>query len=298
MEIKIVIILLALAWVATGIAIINGKTAGIVEDLGRPRKMALSPGFHLIYPYPFSRVVARIDLRQREIRAKLSVKTVDNVFVEMPVVTQFHASDIPSESVKAFYELSDPEQQIKSYVLNVVRQAVSSMSLQDLFSNQNALRDKVVEALAQRFEDFGYSVDTVLVEDPTPPQDIQDNYNRVMAATRGLEAAKLEAQAERARLIGIAEAEAESKRLQGEGIANQRKEIAKGLKEAMETFSAAVPGAGHETLIAIMMMTNQLDTITSASNNKATTILLPYGSENAINDMGRVISTLQAIKGK
>lgn len=291
---NILIGILFLVWCFSGVLIVRGKTAAIVEFLGKPLQWAKMPGLHLILPWPLMTVAGRVDLRLRELRASVSVKTKDNAFVELPVATQFRAKNSGTDAVRAFYELADPEQQIKSYILNIVRQAASNMDLSDLYTNRDNIASSVENALSERFNSYGYLIEAVLVDEPQPSREVQASFNRVIAAARELEAAKLEANAERTRLIGVAEAEAESKRLQGQGIAQQRTEIAKGLKEAVDTFKEALPEADYSLLIGIMMMTNQLDTISNAAQHPSTTILMPYGSESALKDMNSLLAMLEA----
>jgi len=60
--------------------------------------------------------------------------------------------------------------------------------------------------------------------------------NRINASEREKLAAEYEAEAEKIRIVAKAKAEAESKRLQGQGTADQRREIAKGLEDSVDVL--------------------------------------------------------------
>jgi regulator of protease activity HflC (stomatin/prohibitin superfamily) len=86
-------------------------------------------------------------------------------------------------------------------------------------------------------------------------------------------------------LVKQAEAEAESKRLQGEGIANQRKAIITGLKDSVEDFAKTVPGSTPQDVMQLVLMTQYFDTLKEiAANDHTNTILVPH-SPNTLTDI-------------
>ncbi len=258
----VVFVLIAFALYSM-IFIVRGKTAAIIETFGRPSTSAALPGLRFKAPWPIQLVVGRVNLQQQEIGADVSIKTLDNAFMTLPVKVQYRASDEPSGAVKAFYELENPEQQIISYVLNNVRQTASGLDMTDLYNNRDTMESQVQGALSERFARFGYIIENVLVDEPQPSQEVRDAFNRVIASERLKEAASNEAEAERIRLVGAAKAEAESKTLQGQGISSMREAIAKGLEEAMGTMKNA--GLSVNESVELLNETNRLDTITTAA---------------------------------
>jgi regulator of protease activity HflC (stomatin/prohibitin superfamily) len=82
-----------------------------------------------------------------------------------------------------------------------------------------------------------------------------------------------------------AEAEAESKRLQGEGLANQRKAIISGLKDSVEDFAKTVPGSTPQDVMQLVLMTQYFDTLKDiAGNDHSNTILIPH-TPNTLTDL-------------
>ena len=76
-----------------------------------------------------------------------------------------------------------------------------------------------------------------LVTDIDPDAEVKAAMNRINAAERKKVAAQYDGDAERILIVEKAKAEAESKRLQGQGIADQRREIARGLEESVDVLN-------------------------------------------------------------
>jgi regulator of protease activity HflC (stomatin/prohibitin superfamily) len=252
-------------FVKSMVQIVPGKTAFIVETFGKPWNTALTPGLNFILPWPIHAVAGKVSLQLMEIKTNVAVKTSDNVFLGLPVAVQYRADDHPAGTVKAFYELAEPREQISSFILNNVRQSAAKMTLEELFQNRDKLQLVVLEELASRFSAYGYIIEAVLVDQPQPSVEVQESFNRVIASQRLLDAARNEGEATRIKLVKEAEAEAESKRLQGEGIANMRKAIAEGIEESMKAIRKAAPKLTDTDIMTFLTDTNRLDTISGAA---------------------------------
>lgn len=255
--------IIALIAVVFGLVVITpGKRAKVIERLGRPLPSARMPGLSFKIPF-IDQVVATVNLQLQEIGENVSVKTADNAFMTLPVKVQYRASSDPAGAVRAHYELENPEQQMTSYVLNNARQTASSMKMVELYQNRDAIEHAVLDALQEQFAQYGYSIENVLVDEPQPSIEVRDSFNRVIASERDKEAAQNIADAKQIELVGVAKAEKESKQLQGEGIAQMREAIAKGMDEAMKTLTAA--GLSEQEALMLLMDTNRLDTLGSAA---------------------------------
>lgn len=260
---KMVALIVGLWLLDSSVFIVRGKTAGILETFGKPHARARLPGLQFKLPWPFTTLRARVNLQLQEMKSDVSVKTKDNAFMTLPVKVQYRASDDPVGAVKAHYELEKPEAQISSYVLNNVRQTASGMDMVELYANRDSMEGQVQTALSERFARYGYIIENVLVDEPQPSAEVRDAFNRVIASHRLKEAAQNEAEATRIKLVGVAEAESESKRLQGEGMAKMREAMAKGLEHAMETMTKS--GLSSQEAMSFLTETNRLDTISHAA---------------------------------
>jgi regulator of protease activity HflC (stomatin/prohibitin superfamily) len=281
------LITLVVTWLLFSmIYIVRGKTAVVLETFGKPHRHAKLPGLKLKAPWPITAIRARVNLQLQEIEANVSVKTKDNAFMTLPVKVQYRASDNPEGAVKAHYELENPEQQITSYILNNVRQTASGMDMIALYANRDEMETKVAETLSERFQRFGFIIENVLVDEPQPSQEVRDAFNKVIASHRLKEAAENEAEAARIKLVGVAKAEQESKKLQGEGMAQMREAVAQGLKESMETMKAA--GLSPEQSMEFLNETNRLDTITNAAAHGNMVIVDTRGGNSFVDTVGAV----------
>lgn len=279
--------ILVIWFLSSGIFIVRGKSAAILETFGKPHRQARAAGLQFKFPAPITTIVARINLQLQEIEANVSVKTKDNAFMTLPVKVQCRVQDDLVSAVKAHYELEHPGQQITSYVLNNVRQTASGMDMVELYANRNLMEEQVRSALLERFAQFGYLIENVLVDEPQPSTEVRDAFNRVIASHRLKEAAENEAAAARIRLVGVAEAEAKSKALQGEGMAQMREAVARGLETAMKTMTDA--GLTSQEAMKFLTDTNRFDTISNAATHGNTIII-------DMKDGGAMGDTVAAVK--
>lgn len=245
----------------------------IVQRLGKFARVA-GPGLNWKTPW-IETVVRRMSMKVQQFDVKVETKTQDNVFVQIPVSIQYKV--IPDSVEAAYYKLTDPVKQIESMVYNVVLGHVPKMKLDDTFLNQAAIANDLRDSLDGSMKEYGYSIVKVLISDIVPDQKVKAAMNDINAAQREREATVSRAETNKLLLVKQAEAEAESKRLQGEGIANQRKAIISGLKDSVEDFAKTVPGSTPQDVMQLVLMTQYFDTLKDiAANDHSNTILIPH----------------------
>ncbi|HKN75370.1 MAG TPA: SPFH domain-containing protein [Candidatus Acidoferrum sp.] len=253
----------------------------IVQRLGKFARVA-GPGLNWKTPW-IETVVRRMSMKVQQFDVKVETKTQDNVFVQIPVSIQYKV--IPDSVEAAFYKLTDPVKQIESMVYNVVLGHVPKMKLDDTFLNQAAIANDLRDSLDGSMKEYGYSIVKVLISDIVPDQKVKAAMNDINAAQREREATVSRAETNKLLLVKQAEAEAESKRLQGEGIANQRKAIISGLKDSVEDFAKTVPGSTPQDVMQLVLMTQYFDTLKDiAANDHSNTILIPH-TPNTLTDL-------------
>src|SRR5580693_3645678 len=235
----------------------------IVQRLGKFARVA-GPGLNWKTPF-IEAVVRRMSMKVQQFEVQVETKTQDNVFVQIPVSIQYKV--IPEGVESAFYKLSDPVKQIESMVYNVVLGHVPKMKLD------------------ASMKEYGYSIVKVLISDIVPDQKVKAAMNDINAAQREREATVSRAETNKLLLVKQAEAEAESKRLQGEGIANQRKAIIAGLKDSVEDFAKTVQGSTPQDVMQLVLMTQYFDTLKEiAANDHSNTVLIPH-TPNTLSDL-------------
>ena len=258
------------------IKIIPQQQMGVVERLGKFNRI-MGPGLNFLIPL-IERVAGKESIRIRQLDVPVETKTKDNVFVNLGVSVQFIA--VSDKIFDAFYRLTDVELQITSYVYDVVRGEVPKKTLDEVFETKEDLAQIIKADLSDSMDDFGYSIIKSLITDIDPAPNVKSAMNQINATARLLVAAQNEAEADKIRQVKSAEAEAESKKLQGEGIAQQRAAIIEGFKDSINDLKQ-VTGSEVETqdVMNMVMMVQYFDALrdigTSGQNNA---VLIPYGA--------------------
>ncbi len=255
-------------------------------------KRAAEAGLNWKVPF-IDRVAGRVSLRVDQIKLTMETKTQDNVFVSIPISVQ---TRVKAEAVyDAFYKLSDPGTQIQSYVEQVILGHVPGMTLDDVFASQSSIAAAVKKELDVDMAGFGYEIVNVLVTDIIPDEKVKAAMNDINAAQREQVAASARGEAEKILVVKKAEAEAESKALQGAGIANQRKAIIEGLQTSIDQFQKVVGGTSTSEVMQLVLVTQYFDTLKSISeNDKTHTLFLNHAPGSVKEIADQFLETLVA----
>ncbi|GAB4423239.1 MAG: SPFH domain-containing protein [Bacteroidia bacterium] len=278
-----------LAFFRSGWIIVREQQSAIIQRLGKFHRVAPA-GFHFKIPF-VDQVAGRINLKVQQLDVKVETKTKDDVFVHLKVSVQYQV--IKSSVFSAFYELEDPKTQITSYVFDVVRAEVPKMKVDEVFARKDDIAIAIRAELTEAMDNYGYGIVKALVTDIDPDEQVKRSMNRINAAEREKIAAHYEAEAERIKIVAIASAEAESKKLQGQGIADQRREIAKGLEDSVEALNKV--GINSQEASALIVVTQHYDTLQAmGSSSRSNLILLPNSPSNASDMMNQMITSFTA----
>jgi regulator of protease activity HflC (stomatin/prohibitin superfamily) len=275
------VVVFAVGTILSGFFQVKTAEAVVIQRMGKFSRVATA-GMNFKLPW-LDQIAGRIDLRVQQLALDVETKTKDNVFVKIPVSVQYHV--IPEKVYEAFYKLANPKQQISSYVFNVILGHVPKMILDDAFLQQSDIAIAIKEGLDDVMKTYGYAIDQALVTDIEPDEKVKAAMNDINAAQREQVAATARGEAEKILKVKQAEAEAQSKALQGQGIANQRKAIIEGLKESVEAFSKAVEGSTPHDVMMLVLVTQYLDTMKEiGSQDKSNTIFVSH-SPAAVGDL-------------
>lgn len=242
---------------------VRTQEVGVVEDLGQ-FKTLLDPGLHCI-TWPLQGVVARLSLRIQQLDVICETKTKDNVFVQVAVAVQYRV--LVDRAYDAYYRLTDPRNQIQSYVFDVVRSTVPKMELDEAFASKADIAAAVLDQLKDVMTDYGYEIKNCLVTDLAPDHKVKASMNEINASRRLKEAAAHKAEADKVKQVKAAEADAEARYLSGLGVARQRKAIVQGLQESVGTFADEVEGATPKDVMDILLLSQYFDTLSSVGAN-------------------------------
>jgi regulator of protease activity HflC (stomatin/prohibitin superfamily) len=260
---------------------VSTAQVAVITRFGKFLRVA-EPGLNWKSPF-FDSVSGVVSLRVNQITLTMETKTKDNVFVTIPISVQNWVR--PEKVYDAYYKLANPVAQIQSYVEQVILGHVPGMTLDEVFASQSSIAQAVKQELDADMAGFGYEIVNVLVTDIIPDAKVKSAMNDINAAQREQVAANARGEAEKILVVKKAEAEAESKALQGQGIANQRKAIIEGLQVSIEQFQKVVEGASAREVMQLVMVTQYFDTLKSIGESDRTNTLFLAHSPGAVKDV-------------
>ena len=269
--------------------IVKQQTAAIIERFGRFTSVRQS-GLHLKIPF-IDRISGRLSLKIQQLDVVVETKTKDDVFVKLKVSVQFQV--IKTKVYDAFYKLDYPHDQITSYVFDVVRAEVPKMKLDSVFERKDDVAVAVKAELNDAMTEYGYDIVKTLVTDIDPDLQVKEAMNRINAAEREKVAAQFEGDAARILIVEKAKAEAESKRLQGQGIADQRREIARGLEDSVKVLNNV--DINSQEASALIVVTQHYDTLQSVgAESNSNLILLPNSPQAGSEMLNNMVASFTA----
>ena len=259
--------------------IVKQQSAAVIERFGKFISVRQS-GLQIKIPI-VDRVAGRLSLRVQQLDVVVETKTKDDVFVKVKVSVQFKV--IKDKVYDAFYKLDFPQDQITSYVFDVVRAEVPKMILDDVFEKKDDIAIAVKSELNDAMIHYGFDIIKTLVTDIDPDAQVKESMNRINASEREKVAAQFEGDAQRILIVERAKAEAESKRLQGQGIADQRREIARGLEDSVKVLNNV--DINSQEASALIVVTQHYDTLQSVGSASNSNLILMPNSPQAGSEM-------------
>ncbi len=284
-----IIFFVALVILISAFFVVKEQTAAIIERFGKFHSIRQS-GLKMKIPL-VDRVSGRLSLKIQQLDVLVETKTLDDVFVKLKVSVQYMV--IREKVYDAFYRLDYPHEQITSFVFDVIRAEVPKMKLDDVFVKKDDIANAVKSELNDYMTDYGFDIIKTLVTDIDPDAQVKSAMNRINASEREKIAAQYEGDAQRILIVEKAKAEAESKRLQGQGIADQRREIARGLEESVEVLNRV--GINSQEASALIVVTQHYDTLQSlGEETNSNLILLPNSPQTGSDMLNNMVASFTA----
>lgn len=259
--------------------IVKQQSAAVVERFGKFVSVRQS-GLQLKIPI-IDTVAGRLSLRIQQLDVVVETKTKDDVFVKLKVSVQFKV--IKEKVYDAFYKLDNPGDQITSFIFDVVRAEVPKLILDDVFLKKDDIAIAVKSELQDAMTEYGFQIIKTLVTDIDPDAQVKESMNRINASEREKVAAQFEGEAQKILIVEKAKAEAESKRLQGQGIADQRREIARGLEDSVKVLNGV--DINSQEASALIVVTQHYDTLQSVGAEANSNLILLPNSPQAGSEM-------------
>ena len=286
MDVLIVVLICVAAFFALTIVLgsyftVQQQSRAIVERFGKYVRTA-DPGLNFKIPYIES-IIQRVSLRVQQLLVEVDTKTLDNVFVKISVAVQYRV--VEGSEADSFYKLQDHVQQISSYVLDVVRAKVPRMSLDEVFEKKDDIGTAVKSELDVSMKIYGFEIPNALVTDVNPADNVKAAMNEIQTQQRLQVAAAAKGEANKILVVKNAEAEAESKRLQGEGIAKQRRAIVDGLRESIAAFTDKVSSVNEHEVLNLVLLTQYFDTLKEIGISSGSKVILTPHAPGGMTDI-------------
>lgn len=290
------LVIIAAVVLSTGY-VVRQQHVAIIERLGKFHGFK-GAGFHL--KIPFIDVTHDVDLMTEDQHMTFDAKTSDNVTIEIEVSIQYHvdASDAEEASAsgiwKSFYTLTDPVQQMQDYLADALRSQIPNRTLDEVFSEKDAIAHAVDEVVAQKMLSYGYVLVTTLITSIRLPQEVQESMNHIIASKNNLESAKNDANAAKAKTVIAAQAKAEAMAAEGKGIADQRIAIAKGIKESIDTIKGAEMSSDEAN--RLFEFTQWIGMMEGFSAKGSSTVVLPSDFKTSSSFFDQMLAAQEAPK--
>lgn len=272
---------------------VEQQTTAIVERFGKFMRLA-RPGLHVRVPF-IDKIASRMGLQVEQLELELETKTKDNVFVNVEIAIQYKVD--PQHVQEVWYLLDDPKAQMEAFTSDVVRSKLPRLDLDAAYADVEEMALAIEQTLRERMQAYGYEVVKALVLNINPAAEVKEAMNRINASRRNQEAAIAQGEADKILVVKRAEAEAESKRLQGEGVAAQRKAIIGGLRESVSKF-ANETGVDAEEAMQLVVLTGYTDMLRDVAASSSTNTLLLPPTPSGVNDLITALTATGASPAK
>jgi regulator of protease activity HflC (stomatin/prohibitin superfamily) len=266
---------------------VQQQSRAIVERFGRYVRTS-RPGLNFKVPF-IENIAQRVQLRVQQLLVEVETKTLDNVFVKILVAVQYRV--LEGSEANSYYGLQDHQEQIKSYVLDVVRAKVPRMSLDEVFEKKDDIGTAVKTELDASMKVYGFEIPNALVTDVNPADNVKAAMNEINTQQRLQVAAAAKGEANKILVVKNAEAEAESKRLQGEGIAKQRRAIVDGLRESIAAFTETVGGVSEREVLNLVLLTQYFDTLKEIGVSAGSKVILTPHAPGGMADLNQQLTS-------
>ena len=280
MVVAIILLIIVIVLIASALFVIPQQNAYIIERFGKFHKVQYA-GIHAKIPI-VDHIAVKTNMRVTQLDVQLETKTLDNVFVTTIASTQFRVD--PENVATAFYGLSDPRGQLRSYMEDALRSAIPSLTLDDAFARKDDIAADVQKTVGKEMSRFGFTVIKTLITAIDPREQVKQAMDSINAAQRSKEATRQRAEAQRIQIETQAAADAEKTRLQGEGQANYRREIANGIVDQIRSLQAV--GMNIEDVNNVVLFNQYLDVMRSLSESgNAKTVVLPSSTPGGYTEL-------------
>ena len=208
----LIVLILAIAILASNIRIVPQAEAYVVERLGAYQQ-TWGVGLHVKVPF-IDRVAKKVLLKEQVVDfAPQPVITKDNVTMRIDTVVFYQITDPKLYA----YGVENPIMAIENLTATTLRNIIGDLELDQTLTSRETINTKMRATLDVATDPWGIKVNRVELKNIIPPAAIQDAMEKQMKAERERREAILIAEGEKKSRILRAEGQKESLILEAEG---------------------------------------------------------------------------------
>ena len=232
MEISLVILVVAILFIARAVKFVPQQHAWVVERMGKYHATLL-PGANFLLPF-IDRVAYRHSLKEVPLDVPSQVCiTRDNTQLQVDGILYFQVTD----AMRASYGSSNYVVAITQLCQTTLRSVIGKMELDKTFEERDMINGLVVNALDEAASNWGVKVLRYEIKDLTPPAEILRAMQAQITAEREKRALIAASEGRRQEQINIATGQREASIARSEG--EKQAEINKAQGEAAAIVAVA-----------------------------------------------------------
>ena len=264
----------------SGIKIVRPTQRGLIERLGKYKKLA-APGFHWIIPvidklYMVNVTEQMVDAEPQEII------TNDNLNASVDAQVYFRVKS-DEESVKgSTYNVNNYKWQIVNLARTTLRNIIGTLTLKSANSERGKINSELYKTLHNETQGWGIEIVRTELKEIDPPKDVQETMNKVVKAENEKIAAIDSATAAETVADGVKRAKIK----EAEGFKQSKILHAEGEAEAIKLVNEAA----EKYFIGNAQLLRKLEALEVSLENNAK-IIIPTGSDlvNIVGEMAGIV---------
>jgi regulator of protease activity HflC (stomatin/prohibitin superfamily) len=275
----IVILVIAVIFVARAVKVVPQQHAWVVERLGRYDR-TLTPGLNFLVPF-VDRAAYQHSLKEIPLDVPSQVCiTRDNTQLQVDGILYFQVTD----PMRASYGSSNYVVAITQLAQTTLRSVIGKMELDKTFEERDAINAQVVSALDEAAQNWGVKVLRYEIKDLTPPAEILRSMQAQITAEREKRALIAASEGRRQEQINIATGEREAFIARSEGQKQAEINTAQGQAaailavaeasaQAIRQIAAAIQSPGGEQAVQLKVAEKALEAYAQLAQKNNTMIV-------------------------
>ncbi len=302
MEIALIIVVIAVLFIARSVKVVPQQNAWVVERLGK-YSTTLAPGLNFLVPF-VDRVAYKHSLKEIPLDVPSQVCiTRDNTQLQVDGIIFFQVTD----PMRASYGSSNYVNAVTQLAQTTLRSVIGKLELDKTFEEREMINAKVVEAIDEAALNWGVKVLRYEIKDLTPPAEILRAMQAQITAEREKRAVIATSEGKRQEQINLAEGEKQAAIAKSEGekqaVINNAQgqasaitEVANATAVAIARVGTAIRQPGGEQAVQLKVAEKAVEAYSLVASDAKTTLIVPSNMTEVSALIGSAMKMVQAQK--